>query len=206
MLSCVCGVTSWLDWWLSTCGSFQEHLTDEARGNFERLMLSGSRALGFLGSQGVMALGSHVLSRRDSLLLDVRSTVPAEEVTRLRYADLPSSAGLFPSPLLNYALAKMHAASNDSLVQRTLHPPKVTWKSSARPVKASSSSASSADRGGASPMVPRLQKQAVTASSPSFTQQCRKRRGSKGKVPFSIVSGGSGCSGDKRGAAGKKSS
>ena len=89
MLSCVCGVTSWLDWWLSTCGSFQEHLTDEARGNFERLMLSGSRALGFLGSQGVMALGSHVLSRRDSLLLDVWSTVPAEEVTRLRYADLP---------------------------------------------------------------------------------------------------------------------
>ena len=97
MLSCVCEVTSWLDCWLATCGSFREHLTDEARGNFER-MLSGSRALELLGSQGVTAFRNLVLSRRDSLLLDVWSTVPAEEVTRLRYADLPSSAGLFPLP------------------------------------------------------------------------------------------------------------
>ena len=41
MLSNVCEVTSWLDWWLSTCGGFREHLPDEVRGNFERLMLSG---------------------------------------------------------------------------------------------------------------------------------------------------------------------
>ena len=87
MLSGVCKVTSWLDWWLSTCGGFREHLPDEVRGNFERLMLSGSRALEFLGNQGVTALGNLVLSHRDSLLLDAWSTVPAEEVARLRYAD-----------------------------------------------------------------------------------------------------------------------
>ena len=110
MLSCVCEVTSWLDWWLSTCGSLREHLTDEVRGNFERLMLSCSRALEFLGCQGITALGNLVLSRRDSLLLNVRSTVPAEEVARLHYADLPLSAGLFPSPLLDSALAKMRTA------------------------------------------------------------------------------------------------
>ena len=40
-------------------------------------------------SLGVTALGNLMLSRRDSLLLDVQSTVPAEKVTRLRYADLP---------------------------------------------------------------------------------------------------------------------
>ena len=51
MLSSVCEVTSWLDWWLSTCGSFREYLTNEERGTFERLMLSGSRALEFLGGQ-----------------------------------------------------------------------------------------------------------------------------------------------------------
>ena len=62
MLSSVCEVTSCLDWWLSTCGGFREHLTDEARFNFERLMLSGSRALEFLSNQGVMALGNLVLS------------------------------------------------------------------------------------------------------------------------------------------------
>ena len=51
-----------------------------------------------------------MLSRRDSLLLDVQSTVPAEKVARLHYADLPSSSGLFPSPLLDSALNKMCAA------------------------------------------------------------------------------------------------
>ena len=64
-------------------------------------MLSGSRALEFLGCQGVTALSHLVLSRRDSLLLYVRSTVPAEEVACLRYAALPSSAGLFPTALLD---------------------------------------------------------------------------------------------------------
>ena len=72
ILSSVCEVTSYLDWWLSKCGSFWEHLTDEARGNFEQVMLSGSRALEFLSCQGVTALSNLVLSRRDSLLLDVR--------------------------------------------------------------------------------------------------------------------------------------
>ena len=62
MLSGVCEVTSWLDWWLSTCGVFREHLPDEVCGNFKWLMLSGSRALEFLGSQGVTALSNLVLS------------------------------------------------------------------------------------------------------------------------------------------------
>ena len=115
MLSSVCEVTSWLDWWLSTCGGFREHLTDEAHGNFERLLLFGSRALEFLDNQGVTTLGNVVLFRRDSLLLDVRSTVLAEDVARLRYTDLPSSSGLFPSPLLNSALTKMCAASKHGL-------------------------------------------------------------------------------------------
>ena len=82
MLSSVCEVTSWLDWWLSTCGGFREHLPAEVHGNFEQLMLSGSRALEFLGFQGVTTLGNLVLSHRDSLLLDARSTVPAEEIVR----------------------------------------------------------------------------------------------------------------------------
>ena len=46
MLSGVCEVASWL----STCGGFREHLPVEVRADFERLMLSGSRALEFLAS------------------------------------------------------------------------------------------------------------------------------------------------------------
>ena len=48
ILSGVCEVASWLDWWLSTCGGFREHLPIEVRADFEQLMLSGSRALEFL--------------------------------------------------------------------------------------------------------------------------------------------------------------
>ena len=121
MLSGVCEVASWLDWWLSTCGGFRENLLDEVRADFERLILSGSRALEFLVSQGCTALGNLVLSRRDSLLADVRSTVPAEEVARLRYSLFPETVSIFPSPLLDSALTKMRVAANDALVQRTLH-------------------------------------------------------------------------------------
>ena len=63
MLSGVCEVSSWLDWWLSTCGGFWEHLPDGVRADFERLMLSGSRALEFLASQDCTALGNLVLAR-----------------------------------------------------------------------------------------------------------------------------------------------
>ena len=63
MLSGVCEVTSWVDWWLSTCGGFCQNLPVEVRADFERLILSGSRALEFLASQGCMALGNLVLSR-----------------------------------------------------------------------------------------------------------------------------------------------
>ena len=52
MLSGMCEVASWLDWWLSTCGGYRDLLPVESRADFERLMMSGSRALEFLASQG----------------------------------------------------------------------------------------------------------------------------------------------------------
>ena len=91
-----------------------------------------------------MGLSNLVLSRRDSLLLNVKSTVLAEEVAWLRYAALPSSAGLFPTPLLKSALDKMRAALNDTLVQKTLHLLRIPRKSLSAPVKAISLLASSA--------------------------------------------------------------
>ena len=69
-------------------------------------MMSGSRALEFLASQGCTTLGNLVLSRRDALLADVRSTVPAEEVARLRYSPMPQSAAIFPHALLDSALLR----------------------------------------------------------------------------------------------------
>ena len=150
-----------------------------------RLILSGSRALEFLASQGCTALGNLVLSRRDSLLADVRSTVPAEEVARLRYSPLPETVSIFPSPLLDSALTKMRAAANDALVQRTLHPPRIPRKPAAAGGSAGLSST------GACP----AQKQSSTSSP--IGQSGKKRKSHKGKAPFSSSSGGSGRSGGK---------
>ena len=201
MLSGVCEVASCLDLWLSTCGGFWEHLPDEVRADFERLILSGSRALEFLASQGCMALGNLVLSRRDSLLADIRSTVPAEEVARLRYSPLPETVSIFPSPLLDSALTKMRAAENDALVQRTFHPPRIPRKPAAVGGSAGLSTTGSAK---ASPSGARPAQKQASSSSPS-SQAGKKRKNGKGKAPFSSSSGGSGRFGGIGKGAGKKS-
>ena len=118
-------VISWLDWWLSTLSKFGEALPEETRSNFQRMMVSGKRSLEFLGSQTTPVLANLVLLRRDSLLSDVRSTVPAEELSRLCHVPLPPSSALFPPTLLDTALSKTRAASNDALVQKALHPPRI---------------------------------------------------------------------------------
>ena len=201
MLSGVCEVSSWLDWWLSTCGGFRDHLPVEVCADFERLMISGSRALEFLASQGCTTLGNLVLARQDSLLAGVRSTVPAEEVARLRYSPLPETVSLFPHPLLDSALLKMHAAASDALVQRTLHPPRIPRKPAAAGQSGGSSTAASGQAGSSGGR--QAQKQS-SGSSPSGQSGQRKKKG-KGKAPFSSSSRGSGRSEGKGKGAGKKS-
>ena len=80
MLSGVCEVLSWLDWWLSTCGGFREHLPDEVRADFKRLMLSGSRAFEarfpssrcpFYGSTGGSSALDVFYSARDGLTFSI---------------------------------------------------------------------------------------------------------------------------------------
>ena len=201
MLSGMCEVSSWLDWWLSTCGGFRDHLPIEVRADFERLMISGSRALEFLASQGCSTLGNLVLARRDALLADVRGTVPAEEVARLRYSPLPQSAAIFPTALLDSALLKMRAAASDALVQRTLHPPRIPRK----PASAGQSGGSSTARAGQAGTSGATQTQKQSASSSTSGQSGQGKKKGKGKAPFSSSSRGSGCSGGKGKGAGKKS-
>ena len=201
MLSGMCEVASWLDWWLSTCGGYRDLLPVEARADFERLMMSGSRALEFLASQGCTTLGNLVLSRRDALLADVRSTVPAEEVARLRYSPLPQSASIFPHALLDSALLKMRAAASDALVQRTLHPPRIPRKPAASGQASGSTTARSgqASTSGAA----QTPKQSVSSSSSGQSGQGKKK--GRGKAPFSSSCRGSSRSGGKGKGAGKKS-
>ena len=109
-------------------------------------------SLGVPGCPGNHGFWQSCVVAPRSLLVDAQSMVPAEEVARLRYADLPSSPGIFPSPLLDSALTKMCAASNDALVQRTLHPPNIPRKSSAGSYKADFSSSASANHSGVLPV------------------------------------------------------
>ena len=165
--------------------------------------MSGSRALEFLASQGCTALGNLVLSRRDALLADVRSTLPAEEVARLRYSPLPLSASIFPHALLDSALLKMRAAASDALVQRTLHPPRIPRKPAASGQASGSTTARSgqASTSGAA----QASKQSAASSSSSSGQSGQGKKKGKGKAPFSSSSRGSGRSGGKGKGAGKKS-
>ena len=133
-------VVSWLDWWLATLSQFREALPEETRSNFQRMMVSGARSLEFLGSQTTPVLANLVLLRRDSLLSDVRSTVPAEELSRLRHAPLPPSSALFSQTLLDMALSKTRAASNDALVHKALHPPRIPKRQQQQQSRASSAS------------------------------------------------------------------
>ena len=201
MLSGICEVASWLDWWLSTCGGYRDHLPIEVRADFERLMISGSRALEFLASQGCMTLGNLVLARRDTLLADIRGMVPAEEVAQLRYSPLPQSAAIFPHALLDSALLKIRAAASDALVQRTFHPPRIPRK----PASAGQSTGSSTARSGQASTSGTTQTQKQSASSSASGQSGQGKKKGKGKAPFSSSSRGSGCSGGKGKGAGKKS-
>ena len=164
-------------------------------------MISGSRALEFLASQGCTTLGNLVLARRDALLADVRGTVPAEEVARLRYSPLPQSAAIFPHALLDSALLKMHAAASDALVQRTLHPPRIPRK----PASAGQSGGSSTARSGQASTSGASQAQKQSASSSTSGQSGQGKKKGKGKAPFSSSSRGSGRSGGKGKGTGKKS-
>ena len=147
---------SWLDWWLSTISGLSEALHPSAQPNFERILASGSKAIAFVGSQAVPALTNLLLSRRDALLAEVRYTVPAEELSLLRNSPLPPAAAIFPSTLLDTELSKARAASNDALVHKALHPPRIL-KRPAQGNGRSNPANRLEDASGRSPLTPRQQ-------------------------------------------------
>ena len=157
-------------------------LPKEARSNFQRLMVSGAKSLEFLGSQTTPVLAYLVLLRRDSLLSDVRSTVPAEELSRLRHTPLPPSSALFPPTLLDMTLSKTRAASNDALVHKRLHPPRIPKRQPQGQNRASSSAATPVDRSRVSPLVPRQRQTSrgnFSTASSSGGNPSKTRKGKK---------------------------
>ena len=193
LLSSACETASWIDLALPACSNFGSLLPADAKPEFERMMLSVGRAVEFLASQVVTALGNHVLAKRDSLLRDPQSMVPVEALSRLRHAPLPSaSAAIFPTPLLNDALSKSRASANDALVKKSLHPPRIPKKVSSGQGR-SRPRASSVDRGGESPVTPRSQGNSQQQRSSNSGHRGKKsRRGGQAKGNRSNNNRGSG--------------
>ena len=182
LLSSACETASWIDLALPACSNFGSRLPADSKPEFERMMLSVGRAVEFLASQVVTALGNHVLAKRDSLLRDPQPMVPVEALSRLRHARLPSSsAAIFPTPLLDEALSKSRASANDALVKKSLHPPRIPKRVSSGQGK-SRPRASSVDRGGESPVTPRSQESSQhQRSSTSGHRGKKSRRGGQAK-------------------------
>ena len=193
LLSSACETASWIDLALPACSNFGSLLPADAKPEFERMMLSVERAVEFLASQVVTALGNHVLAKRDSLLRDPQSMVPVEALSRLRHAPLPSSsAAIFPTPLLNEALSKSRASANDVLVKKSLHPPRIPKKVSSGQGR-SRPRASSVDRGDESPVTPRSQGNSQHQRSSNSGHRGKKsRRGGQAKGNRSNNNRGSG--------------
>ena len=157
--------------------------------NFQRLMVFGAKSLEFLGSQTTPVLANLVLLRRDSLLSDVRSTVPAEELSRLCHAPLPPSSALFPPTLLDPAISKTRAVSNDALVHKALHPPRIPKHQPQGQNRSLSSAATPADRSRVSPLIPRQQQTSRGNSSTASSSGGNHSKPRKGKKPFHHSSG-----------------
>ena len=168
------------------------------------MMVSGARSLEFLGSQTTPVLANLVLLRRASLLSDVRSMVPAEELSRLRHAPLPPSSALFPQTLLDTALSKTRAASNDALGRKALHPPRIPKRQQQQQSRASSASTAPADRSGVSPLVPRQQQAQRGNALAASSSGGNRNRPRKGKKPFRHNSGQAGNARDGGKGSGKR--
>ena len=195
---------SWLDWWLFTVSGFCETLYPSAQANFERILSSGSKALAFVGSQMVPALANLLLFRRDSLLTEVRSTVPAEELSLLRLSPLPASVAIFPPTLLDTTLNKARIASNDALVRKALHQSRIPK----RPPQGNSRAPSanrSPDISGSSLLAPH-QQQTTRNNNQSNSQAGNKSNKTRSpRWPFSQSTGRSGNSSGKGKGSGKRS-
>ena len=146
-----------------------------------------------------------MLLRRDSLLADVRSTVPSEELSRLRHAPLPNSSALFPLGRLDTALSMARAALNDALIHKALHLPRIPKRQPQGQGRSTSAATNSANRSGTSPLVPR-QQQLLRHSTPSASSSGGKAdKPRKGKRPFRQPAGRAGNNNGKRKGSSKRS-
>ena len=204
-MASVAETASWLDWWLSTVSGFSEALQPSARPNFERLLVSGSKAIAFVGSQTVPALTNLLLSHRDTLLAEFRYTVPVEELALLRHSPMPPSAEIFPSTRLDTALSKARAASNNALVHKALQHPPPPPKRPAQGNGRSNPTYRSGDSSGRSPLTPRHQQpqRPNNQSNAQAPNNNGRKRGNR--RPFPRPTGRSEYSGGKGKGSGKRS-
>ena len=113
--------SSWLDLWSNTLKDFGPGGSSAGdRPKFERLLVSGGRALSFLTSQITNLWANLVLRRRDTVRRSFSKQVSAESSLGLRNSSLLASPSLFSESDIQTALERKRSASQDALIQRAV--------------------------------------------------------------------------------------
>ena len=150
---------------------------------FQRMLVSGGKAVTLLGEAGCSLYTNLVLLQRDRIIKEFPSTVPQDQCFLLRNADLPTGAQLFPTDPAITALEKKHAAAQDALFLQVL-----TSRAAPRALPATKVPKSQVARStvappgaGVSPVVPKGTAGSSSAPTPSTeSRKKRKRRGKRG--------------------------
>ena len=179
---------SWMDWWLSTVSGFRKALHPSDQANFERLLSSGLKTLAFMGSQTVPTLANLMLSRRNSLTAEVKSTVPTEELSLLRHSLLPTSTAIFPSALLDTALNKARATPMMPLSIRPCTSPAFP-SDSRRATTSPPPPTGRGDRSGSSPLTPHQQQTPRSTNQGPLQTGSKSNMARKSRRPFSQPTG-----------------
>ena len=197
-----CNALTWMEWWVGALFEFEESLPEEKRKLFHRVVVSGGKTLNYVARHNLGNYTNLLLLHRDKLIKDFSPQVPAEEVSLLRNAELPTVPLVFPSDLTSSATGKKHAASQDALVMQALTSkiPRVSGSRVSKGKEAGTSGSSST--AGVSPVVPRRKQGASSGPSPNSCRGRKKRKGRRGagRGGGRSYCGAPGVSGQTRGA------
>ena len=112
----MCNALTWMDWWVGSLFGFEEALPEEMRELFHRVVVSVGKTLNYVSRHSLGNYTNLLLLHRDKLIKDFSPQVPAEELSSMRNAELPTVPLVFPPDLTSSATGKKRAASQLSLI------------------------------------------------------------------------------------------
>ena len=160
--------------------------------------MSGGRTLDFAARQSVGTYTNLLLLHRDRLIKDFSPEVPAEVVSAMRYAELPSGSHAFSPEATSSATDKKRTASQDALITQALTS-RIPRSSGNKKSKSKRGGHSGPPAGTGSPVVPKAGSEGSSAPSTSSGRGGKKKKKGKKSSGGRSFRGGS----SRGGASGK---